>query len=183
MRAEAKIAVRNPIDFEQTLERLAERLIVIDDCDESLSFFSLGVFIAGNHLSERECIPPANRKLVIHWYRWTMTWYERINPSPLGISSLSVILTSSARDLRAHFIHHLAAMNFDRDLAGPQFTRDLLVEQAGDNQAHHFPLARGQRIEPLAQFCNFRSRAAARRGRAQGLVESRPEDPDRGRAW
>ena len=46
-------------------------------------------------------------------------------------------------------------MNLDRDLADPQLETDLLVEPAGDHQAHHFSFARRQRIEPLAEFRNF----------------------------
>jgi hypothetical protein len=57
--------------------------------------------------------------------------------------------------LGAHFVHDAATMNFDSDLADPQLETDLLVKQAGDNQAHHFPLAGRQRIETLAQFRNF----------------------------
>src|ERR1700722_20583677 len=47
-------------------------------------------------------------------------------------------------------------MNLDRDLAGTQFTRDLLVEQPGDHQPHHFTLTRGQSTRPLAQLSSYR---------------------------
>ena len=77
-------------------------------------FFLVGVFIAGNHLPKENIFPPADRKLVIHWYSW-FWWVGQ--SSPLGISSLSVILTSSARELCTHFLHNPAAMNFDGDLA------------------------------------------------------------------
>ena len=46
-------------------------------------------------------------------------------------------------------------MNLDRDLADPQLETDLLVEPAGDHQAHHFPLAGHQPIETLVQFRAF----------------------------
>src|SRR5271165_1875650 len=41
-----------------------------------------------------------------------------------------------------HFVHDLTALNFDSNLAGAQFGRDLFVEQAGDDSFHHLPLAR-----------------------------------------
>src|SRR5712672_3033428 len=48
-------------------------------------------------------------------------------------------------------------MNLDRDLAGTQFTLDLLVEQAGDHQPHHFTLTRSQCTKSLAQLSSFAS--------------------------
>jgi hypothetical protein len=33
-----------------------------------------------------------------------------------------------------HLVHHLAALNFDRDLAGTQFCCDLFVEEPRDKK-------------------------------------------------
>ena len=43
-------------------------------------------------------------------------------------------------------------MDLNRDLADPQFTCNLLVEQAGCNETHHVFLARSELLETSAQF-------------------------------
>jgi hypothetical protein len=43
-----------------------------------------------------------------------------------------------------HLVHHLTALNFDRDLTGTQFCSDLFVEEPRDHFFHHLPLARRQ---------------------------------------
>ena len=55
----------------------------------------------------------------------------------------------------AHLFHNLTTLDLYRDFAGAKFGSGLLVEQAGDDQPHYFPLAGRQRVEKLAQVCDF----------------------------
>src|SRR3989440_10678493 len=48
---------------------------------------------------------------------------------------------------RGHFPHDMPAVNLDGNLAQPQFAGDLLVHQAGSDEAHHLAFALGQAIE------------------------------------
>ena len=50
-------------------------------------------------------------------------------------ASFSDILTRSAK-LSLHFLHNLAAMNFNHDLANAQFGSDLFIEHARNDPFH-----------------------------------------------
>src|ERR1700754_1246420 len=52
---------------------------------------------------------------------------------------------------RLHLLHDVRAMGFDRSLRRRQIESDLLVQHAGDDAGHHFALARGETLVPLAQ--------------------------------
>src|SRR6516162_2538316 len=51
---------------------------------------------------------------------------------------------------RGHFPHDMPAMDLDGNLAQPQFAGDLLVHQAGSDEAHHLAFALGQAVEACA---------------------------------
>src|SRR5262245_19203932 len=52
---------------------------------------------------------------------------------------------------RLHLLHRLVAVNLHRDLAQVQFSRNLLVAQALDDQLHHLALARREARITAAQ--------------------------------
>jgi hypothetical protein len=53
---------------------------------------------------------------------------------------------------RPQLLHDTAAVDLDGLLHGAQVGRDLLVELARDHVLEHLALARGERVEPRAQF-------------------------------
>ena len=48
---------------------------------------------------------------------------------------------------RLHFLHDLAPMNLEGDLADAEFCRRLLVEQSADHQGEHFAFAGGEFLD------------------------------------
>ena len=81
---------------------------------------------------------------------WTLGQYdpETVTKRP----RYTAICTSSAKRPGAHFFHDIGAVKFDGLFRGIQPGGDLLVEHAGNNVAHHFALARGERLIALLQF-------------------------------
>src|SRR5229473_1108192 len=146
-RAEVKLAAWNPIDLSR-LSRASQTDASSSTIAMRASFLLLlSSVIAGIGFSPgQKPIPRKVGEFIIPWYRRPMTWCEWTNPSRLESLRHSDQLGQRSG---AHFFHDLTAMNLNRDLASAQFTRDLLVEQAGDNQAHDFTLARRQSIKPL----------------------------------
>jgi len=61
-------------------------------------------------------------------------------------SNSSDIRTSSGKEVGLHLVHHLAALDFNRDLTRAQFGGDLFVQQTTDGQSHHLPLTRRERF-------------------------------------
>src|SRR5579859_2781211 len=52
---------------------------------------------------------------------------------------------------RLHLAHQIAAVDLDRDLAEFQAPGDLLVHQAGGDEAEHIPFARRETVEAVSQ--------------------------------
>src|SRR5208283_163617 len=57
--------------------------------------------------------------------------------------SLAAIFTSEARE-SAFILHGLPSMRFHCDLADAELATNLFVQQAGNDQRHNLPLARGE---------------------------------------
>src|SRR5262245_39851468 len=68
-----------------------------------------------------------------------------------------------------HLPHHLATLNLYRALAGPDFTSNLPVEQAGNNQAHHLALSWREPFIPPAQVRGISQLRAAQAIALNGL--------------
>jgi hypothetical protein len=50
----------------------------------------------------------------------------------------------------AHLPHNVTAMDLDRDLAQPEFSRHLFVHESSGHKRHDLPFARRERFETLA---------------------------------
>ena len=55
-----------------------------------------------------------------------------------------------------HLAHHLTSVRLDGDLADAKFAADLLVQQTGDDQRHHFMFTRRERREAAPQLLRLR---------------------------
>src|SRR6185503_20119038 len=97
----------------------------------------------------------------------TSAWIAGPVPSPGGLFNGLLALARGSKPFshpnqigerfRAHFLHDVGAMKFDRSLGGSEFAGDLFIQQSGCNERHHFALTRGELFITLPQFSGFSS--------------------------
>jgi hypothetical protein len=70
-----------------------------------------------------------------------------------------------------HLAHHLASVGLHRDLADAELDSDLFIQEAGDDQCHDLPFARGERGVTVPKCSYFRP--VSKRGLAalDGLLD------------
>jgi hypothetical protein len=77
----------------------------------------------------------------------------------------------------------MAAIDLDGHLAETHLEPDLLVEIAGDHEAHDFPFARRQGIEARLELCGERVVLASSAVAFNSSTVLRRALPARGAAW
>ena len=75
---------------------------------------------------------PDDRGEFVAWFSacWRGTWVQ-----PRGHRH------KARKGAGVHLAHHLTAVRLHRDLADAEFAAHLLIQQTGDDQRHHLPLA------------------------------------------
>lgn len=61
-----------------------------------------------------------------------------------SLSQLRGLLDEIGERARPHLSHDPSAVRLDRDLADPEFVRDLFVEESRDDERHDFTFTRRQ---------------------------------------